>query len=176
VQLCRRFRDCSGSRPAWLSVAAALRPTTLEVVQWHEFQVRIVRRNVGDVGVCRQTGRPGFPPLGGRDGHRTACWRHGSLPVLLEEFEAIEDRADRHLIAILQVGFLNHLAIHANLVVATEVTHDDAIIGHCQTAMSPRDLGLVDPDVALEVTADQEDRPLESNDRGRPLDQWDESE
>jgi len=57
-----------------------------------------------------------------------------------------------------------------------EVTHDDAIVGHCQTAMSLRDLGLVDPDVALEVTADQEDRPLESNDRGRPLDQWDESE
>ena len=98
------------------------------------------------------------------------------LPPLLEQFESIQERPDGQFVAGLQAGFIDHLTIDPNLVPATQVAHEDPVVGHRQAAMAPRDLGLVDANVALEVTADHEDGPVQRDDRRRSFDQGGESE
>jgi hypothetical protein len=105
----------------------------------------------------------------------SGCGR-GSPARLVLQLEPKEYRSDRQLVARLEAGFLDHLPVDADLIAASKVAHKDAVVGHRQTAMAPRNLGKVESDVALEVTANQKDRPEETDDRGRPFDQWDESE
>ncbi len=71
---------------------------------------------------------------------------------------------------------LNRPAIDANAVAATQVADQDAVVSHRQATMPARNLGRVDPDVTLEMPADQEDRTMQDDDRGGSLNQWDESE
>jgi hypothetical protein len=98
------------------------------------------------------------------------------LRPFVEQFESIQERPDGQFVAGLQAGFIDHSAIDPDPVLAPQVAHQDAVVGHRQAAMTPGDLGLVDANVALEVTTHHEDGSVERDDRRRSFDQGGESE
>ena len=53
--------------------------------------------------------------------------------------------------------------------------HQDPVISHREAAMTPRDLGLIDADIAFEVTADHEHGAVNRDDGRRPFREGDES-
>ncbi len=98
------------------------------------------------------------------------AWRVGLA------FETKQDRPDGDLVADLQADLLDLATVDADAVPTAQVAEDDPIVGDGDAAMPPGDLRVVDPGVAIEVPADEDDGPLERDDRRRPVIQGDELE
>ena len=73
----------------------------------------------------------------------------------------------------IEPGFFDQPAIDANAVAAAQVANQDPVVSHRQATMPARDFWRIDPDVALEMPADQEDRTLQDDERRGSRDQWD---
>ena len=144
--------------------------------------IRIVRPRGRPAGSGRGPNRRGPSPgcrgagvgAGRRAGHRTRPGGQpaGRGPCLRARlaFEPIQDRPDGDLVADLQADFVDLATVDADPVATAQVAEDDPIVGDGDAAMPPGDLGVLDPSVAIEVAADQDDGPLERDDRRRPVD------
>ncbi len=90
--------------------------------------------------------------------------------------EAIQQWSDGQFVTGLQAGLIDHLSIDPDLIPTSQVPDQDAVIRHRQATMTPGDLGLVDTNVALEVSTDHQNGAVNRDDRGGSLDQGGESE
>jgi hypothetical protein len=81
--------------------------------------------------------------------------------------KAEEEGADGDLVAGDEPNFVDQAPVDPKAVEAAEVADHHAVVGQGQAAVPAGDFRDVDPDVAVGVTADQEDRALEGDDRGR---------
>jgi hypothetical protein len=90
--------------------------------------------------------------------------------------ESIDDGSDRDLIASLEADLLDDPPVYANPVPTAQISEDNPIVRNRQAAMTPGDLAILDPGIAVGVPADEDDGPLQRDDRGRPWVHGDELE
>ena len=72
--------------------------------------------------------------------------------------------------------FFEQPAVDAHAVAAAEIANQYSIICCRDATVATRNLRRIDADVAFEVPADQEDRPVECDRGGRSLHEWDDAE
>ena len=146
-----------------------------DVVQGHEVEIRVIQQpsRLRLRRGRRRRGRPGndarLGPPGRLSPRGTGRWS----PLA---FEPIDERTDRDLIARLEANFLDNPPINANPVPTPEIPQDDPIVGDRQAAMATGDLRILDPGIAVDVPADEDDGPLKRDEGGRPWDHGDELE
>jgi glycosyltransferase involved in cell wall biosynthesis len=89
--------------------------------------------------------------------------------------QAVEDRADCHLIPQAELHLVHLAAVDAQPVAAPQVANQHPVVDQGQAAVAAGDSRQVDPDVAVGMPADQQDGPLQRDGRSGPRAQGDES-
>lgn len=119
-----------------------------QIVEGYQFDVFIGRR----LGWTRLSGGP--------DDGSNVVGRRGST------FATIDDVPNRNLVAGFELRFFDWETVQPQSVPTTEVANDNPLVRNPHAAVPSRDLRQIDPNIALGMSANQQNRTLQCDNRG----------